>query len=45
MAVVGKVERTVILNTGSADRVANMHAFAMAALQLMADALENKTGV
>ena len=40
MAVTGKVERTMILETGSDDRVANMYAFATAALQLFADVLE-----
>lgn len=37
LAVSGAVERSVTLETGSADRVANMHAFAAAALTLLAD--------
>ncbi len=36
-AVAGPVERTRTLETGSADRVANMHAFAAAALDLLAE--------
>jgi len=40
VAVAGKVERTMILNTGSDDRVANMYAFATAALQLLAESVE-----
>lgn len=39
LAVVGAVERAITLETGSADRVANMHAFAAAALALLAEAL------
>jgi PncC family amidohydrolase len=35
-AVAGRVEHAATLETGSADRVANMHAFAAAALQLLA---------
>lgn len=38
-AVAGRVERTATLETGSGDRVANMHAFAAAALQLLAQNL------
>lgn len=38
-AVAGRVERAATLETGSADRVANMHAFAAAALQLLAQNL------
>lgn len=38
-AVAGRVERAATLETGSADRVANMHAFAAAALQLLAQSL------
>jgi nicotinamide-nucleotide amidase len=38
-AVVGPVERSATLETGSADRLANMHAFASAALDLLADAV------
>jgi nicotinamide-nucleotide amidase len=39
MAVVGPVERTITLETGSADRQANMDAFAKRALELLVDAL------
>jgi nicotinamide-nucleotide amidase len=39
-ALVGPVERTRVIETGSNDRVANMHAFAAAALDLLADTLE-----
>lgn len=42
IAVTGASERTRVLETGSDDRVANMHAFANAALQLLADTLEGK---
>lgn len=38
-AVAGPVERTSTLETGNADRVANMHAFAAAALDLLAEAV------
>lgn len=37
--VSGRIERAATLETGSADRPANMHAFAAAALQLLADSL------
>jgi len=40
IAVSGRVERVVTLETGSGDRVANMRAFAMALLDLLAEALE-----
>ncbi|MBI4204632.1 MAG: CinA family protein [Betaproteobacteria bacterium] len=40
VAVTGVVERAVSVNTGSNDRVANMYAFAKAALQLLAETLE-----
>ena len=40
IAVVGRVERAITLETGSADRVANMHAFAAAALKLLAESLD-----
>ena len=40
LAVVGKLERAITVNTGSADRLANMHAFARAALELLADAAQ-----
>jgi PncC family amidohydrolase len=39
LAVAGRVERSSTIETGRSDRVANMHAFAAAALQLMADSL------
>ena len=39
LAVAGCIERTATIETGSADRVANMHAFAAAALKLLADSL------
>lgn len=40
VAVTGRVERAVSVNTGSNDRVANMYAFATAALKLLAETLE-----
>ena len=39
LAVAGAAERAVTLETGSADRGANMHAFAAAALELLAGIL------
>jgi PncC family amidohydrolase len=39
LAVAGAAERAVTLDTGSADRSANMHAFAAAALELLAGIL------
>ncbi len=39
IAVAGKSERAAIIETGSADRVANMHAFAAGALDLLAQSL------
>lgn len=39
LAVAGAVERAITLETGSNDRVANMHAFAAAALDLLAESL------
>jgi nicotinamide-nucleotide amidase len=39
LAIAGPAERTLTLETGSSDRVANMHAFAAAALELFAGAL------
>jgi len=42
LAVTGPVERSTTLRTGSADRVANMHAFAAAALKLFYETLEGK---
>lgn len=35
LAIAGRVERAITLETGSADRVANMRAFAAAALELL----------
>jgi nicotinamide-nucleotide amidase len=43
MAIAGPVERTVTLQTGSADRQANMDAFAKRALELLAEAVAAKT--
>ena len=40
-AVTGKAERSRTLETGSPDRVANMYAFASAALELLAETIEN----
>jgi PncC family amidohydrolase len=40
LAIAGTAERAVTLQTGSADRVANMRAFAAAALELLAGSLE-----
>jgi PncC family amidohydrolase len=42
LAIAGLVERAVTLETGSADRLANMHAFARAALELLADATSGR---
>jgi nicotinamide-nucleotide amidase len=39
IAVSGASERAITLETGSADRVANMHAFSAAALDLLAEVL------
>jgi len=39
LAVSGRVERAVTLETGSAERLANMHAFAAAALALLEKSL------
>ena len=41
LAVAGRTERAVTLRTGSAERLANMHAFAAAALELLASELRN----
>ena len=38
-AITGAIEKAITLETGSADRVANMHAFAAAALKLLADSV------
>jgi nicotinamide-nucleotide amidase len=39
IAVAGPVERTITLKTGSSDRIANMRAFAAAALDLLAESI------
>lgn len=39
LAVAGRVERASTLETGQAERVANMHAFAAAGLELLAECL------
>jgi len=39
LAVAGTIERSITLETGSAERLANMHAFARAALELLFDAI------
>ena len=39
-AVTGVVERTLVVKTGSSDRIANMYAFASAGLKLLAESLE-----
>jgi len=43
IAVAGAVERAITLETGSGDRVSNMHAFTAAALDLLLDALGART--
>ncbi len=45
LAVSGRSERAVTLRTGSSDRLANMHAFAAAALDLLASELRNTQGL
>jgi nicotinamide-nucleotide amidase len=42
IAVAGATERAITLETGSADRVANMRAFSAAALDLLLQVLEGK---
>lgn len=42
IAVTGATDRTRVVETGSDDRVANMYAFANAALQFLAETLESK---
>jgi PncC family amidohydrolase len=42
LAVAGRAERAVTLRTGKADRLANMRAFAAAALDLLAEELEQQ---
>jgi nicotinamide-nucleotide amidase len=44
IAVAGRTERTITLETGSNDRLGNMHAFTAAALDLLADRLAAETG-
>jgi PncC family amidohydrolase len=39
LAVTGAIERAVTIETGGADRLANMYAFAAAALKLMVDTM------
>ena len=39
LAITGAAERAVTLETGSSDRIANMRAFAAAALELLSDSL------
>lgn len=39
LAIVGAAEKAITLETGSADRVANMYAFAAAGLKLLADSV------
>lgn len=41
LAVCGRTERAITLRTGSDDRLANMHAFAAAALQLFEEGLRS----
>ncbi len=43
IAVAGPVERVITLETGSSDRIANMRAFASAALDLLAQALASSS--
>jgi nicotinamide-nucleotide amidase len=43
IAVAGPVERTLTVETGSSDRVANMRAFAAAALDLLAKSLASSS--
>jgi PncC family amidohydrolase len=43
LAIAGPVERVVTLETGHGDRLANMHAFAKAALELLLQGLERTT--
>jgi nicotinamide-nucleotide amidase len=42
LAIVGPSERAITLATGSSDRIANMRAFAVAALELLAGVLDPK---
>lgn len=45
LAVAGAREKALTLRTGSRDRVANMHAFAAAALELLASELRDAQGL
>ncbi len=40
LAISGPLEKVITVETGSNDRVANMHAFALALLQLLTEAVE-----
>jgi len=42
LAVAGMVERASTLETGAAERLANMHAFARAALELLAETIPKR---
>jgi nicotinamide-nucleotide amidase len=44
LAVAGRLERSLVIETRSEDRIANMRAFAGAALQLLADCLQAEDG-
>jgi nicotinamide-nucleotide amidase len=44
IAVAGHTEHAITLETGSSDRLGNMHAFTAAALELLADRLAAETG-
>ena len=44
IAVAGRTERAITLETGSDDRVGNMHAFTAAALDLLLDVLAAEAG-
>lgn len=44
LAVAGPVERTDVIETGESDRRRNMEAFALAALRLLQNAMQDATG-
>ena len=44
IAVAGRSERAITLETGSGDRLGNMHAFTAAALDLLLDVLAAEAG-
>ena len=44
IAVAGPTDRAITLETGSGDRLGNMHAFAAAALELLLDAIAAEAG-